>query len=101
MFTGLWELWPPLSSNLLDQILGFGGIGSRILVLFGHCWLLTSSSGMTNTSANHYRRSRLIGRILHPCELFSQMRQLTKGHAQTLFPITDAKIGKVFHGDMA
>src|SRR5262245_20957485 len=34
---------------------------------------------MTNTSANHYHRSRLIGKILQPCALFSQMRRLTEG----------------------
>ena len=58
------------SSNLLDQILDFGGIGARSLVLFGHCWSLTSSSEMTNASANHCHISRLIGKILELCALF-------------------------------
>jgi hypothetical protein len=35
------------SSNLLDQILDFGGIGSWGLVPFGHGWSLTFSSGMS------------------------------------------------------
>src|SRR5262245_59269186 len=34
---------------------------------------------MTNTSANHYHRSRLDGKILQPCALFSRMRRLTEG----------------------
>jgi hypothetical protein len=39
---------------------------------------------MTNTSANHYHRSRLIGKILQMFALFSQMRRLTEG---TRFPV--------------
>jgi hypothetical protein len=34
---------------------------------------------MAKTSANHYHRLRLRGKILHPYALFSQMRRLTKG----------------------
>jgi hypothetical protein len=60
------------TSNLLDQILDFGGIGARSLVLFGHGRSLTSSSGMTNTSTNHYHSLRLIGRIHRPMRTFSR-----------------------------
>src|SRR5262245_31151987 len=66
--------------RLLDQTFNFGRIGSMSLVPLGHCWSLTSSPEMTNTSANHYHNLRLIGRILQPCALFSQCAGSSKGH---------------------
>jgi hypothetical protein len=47
--------------------------------LFSHCQSLNSSSGMTNTSASYYHRLRLLGKILQPHVLFSQLCRLTEG----------------------
>jgi hypothetical protein len=57
---------------LLDQLLDFGGIGSKSLVHLGHCWSLTSSPGMTNTSANHYHTCDWSGRFFSHAHFFSQ-----------------------------
>src|SRR5262249_44444609 len=73
------------SSNLLDQILDFGGIGARRLVLFGHGRSLTSLSGMTNTSTNHYHSLRLIGGFIGRCTLFSRTHAgLPKEHNRSV-----------------
>src|SRR5262245_63955930 len=38
------------------------------------------SPGMANTSANHYHKSRLIGRIFQQCAIFLKCADTTKGH---------------------
>ena len=77
--------------NLIVQILDFGVIGARSLVPFGHCWSLTTSSGMTNTSTNHYHSSRLIGRIHRRVHtFFSNARRPTEGTRTSAKPLPPA-----------
>src|SRR5262245_45621698 len=60
-------------------------VGSR-LVPFGHGWSLSFSSGMTNTSTNHYHSSRLIGRVHQPIHtFFSNARWLAEGTHTIVF----------------
>jgi hypothetical protein len=74
-----------LSKSLLDQILDFGGIGLRSLLLFGHCQSLTLLFGIAASSANHYHSSRFIGRIHQPMHtFFLNARPLAEGTPSTL-----------------
>src|SRR5215813_11770246 len=53
---------------------------------------------MKNTSTNHYHSLRLIGRILQPCALFSQMSWLTEQTQFTYVGLMTSKQVRLISG---